>query len=116
MKLVQKTLVGLLIGFAATSAMAGMSDTKKSPGTIVAVAAANPDFSTLVTAVKAAGLVDTLNSKGPFTVFAPTNEAFAKLPAGALDGGSARRWRRSGRDRDRPSWRLSGDPGRPPGP
>ena len=85
MKLVQKTLVGLLIGFAATSAMAGMTDTKKSPGTIVAVAAANPDFSTLVTAVKAAGLVETLNSKGPFTVFAPTNEAFAKLPAGTVE-------------------------------
>ena len=85
MKLMQKTLIGLLIGFAATSAMAGMSDTKKSPGTIVAVATANPDFSTLVTAVKAAGLVDTLNSKGPFTVFAPTNEAFAKLPAGTVE-------------------------------
>jgi uncharacterized surface protein with fasciclin (FAS1) repeats len=85
MKLIQKTLVGLLIGFVATSTMAGMSDTNKAPGTIVAVAAANPDFSTLVTAVKAAGLVDTLNSKGPFTVFAPTNEAFAKLPAGTVE-------------------------------
>jgi uncharacterized surface protein with fasciclin (FAS1) repeats len=85
MKLVQKTFLGLLIGFAATAAMAGMTEAKKSPGTIVAVAAANPDFSTLVTAVKAAGLVDTLNSKGPFTVFAPTNEAFAKLPAGTVE-------------------------------
>ena len=85
MKLMQKTFIGLLIGFAATSAMAGMSDTKKSPGTIVAVATANPDFSTLVTAANAAGLVDTLNSKGPFTVFAPTNEAFAKLPAGTVE-------------------------------
>lgn len=54
-------------------------------GTIVEVAAANPDFSTLVAAVKAAGLVDTLNGAGPFTVFAPTNEAFAALPAGLLD-------------------------------
>ncbi|HWR96125.1 MAG TPA: fasciclin domain-containing protein [Arenimonas sp.] len=54
-------------------------------GTIVEVAAGNPDFSTLVTAVKAAGLVDTLNSKGPFTVFAPTNAAFAKLPAGTVE-------------------------------
>ena len=99
MKLMQKTFIGLLIGFAATSAMAGMSDTKKSPGTIVAVATDNPDFSTPVTAVQAArlerfgkaarqaaaGLVDTLNSKGPFTVFAPTNEAFAKLPAGTVE-------------------------------
>jgi len=53
--------------------------------TIVEVAASNPDFSTLVTAVTEAGLVDTLNSDGPFTVFAPTNEAFAALPAGQLE-------------------------------
>jgi len=50
-------------------------------GTLVEVAAANPDFTTLVAAVKAAGLVDTLNGPGPFTVFAPTNKAFAALPA-----------------------------------
>ncbi len=43
------------------------------------------DHTTLVTAVKAAGLVDTLKGKGPFTVFAPTNAAFAKLPAGTVD-------------------------------
>jgi len=43
------------------------------------------DHTTLVAAVKAAGLVDTLKSAGPFTVFAPTNEAFAKLPAGTVD-------------------------------
>jgi uncharacterized surface protein with fasciclin (FAS1) repeats len=54
-------------------------------GTIVDVAAANPDFSTLVAAVKAAGLVETLSGEGPFTVFAPTNAAFAKLPAGTLE-------------------------------
>ncbi|MEJ2292572.1 MAG: fasciclin domain-containing protein, partial [Deinococcales bacterium] len=53
--------------------------------TIVDVAVSNPDFSTLVTAVTEAGLVDTLNSEGPFTVFAPTNEAFAALPEGQLD-------------------------------
>ena len=52
---------------------------------IVEIASGNPDFSTLVTAVKAAGLVDTLSGSGPFTVFAPTNEAFNKLPAGTLD-------------------------------
>lgn len=52
---------------------------------IVQIAAGNPDFSTLVTAVKAAGLVDTLSGAGPFTVFAPTNEAFAALPPGTLD-------------------------------
>jgi uncharacterized surface protein with fasciclin (FAS1) repeats len=55
------------------------------PNTIVDVAAGNPDFSTLVAAVKAAGLVETLSSEGPFTVFAPTNEAFAKLPEGKVD-------------------------------
>src|SRR5579864_3919367 len=43
------------------------------------------DHTTLVAAVKAAGLVDTLKGSGPFTVFAPTNEAFAKLPAGTVE-------------------------------
>lgn len=50
-------------------------------GTVVAVAQGNPDFTTLVSAVQAAGLVDTLNGAGPFTVFAPTNAAFEKIPA-----------------------------------
>ena len=54
-------------------------------GDIVDVAAGNESFSTLVAAVKAAGLVDTLKGAGPFTVFAPTNEAFAKLPAGTVE-------------------------------
>lgn len=52
--------------------------------TLVGVAAASDDFSTLVAAVQAAGLVETLNSAGPFTVFAPTNEAFNDLPAGTV--------------------------------
>ena len=52
---------------------------------IVQNAMHSKDHTTLVAAVKAAGLVDTLSSKGPFTVFAPTNEAFAKLPAGTVD-------------------------------
>lgn len=52
---------------------------------IVDVAAANGSFSTLVAAVKAVGLVDTLKGDGPFTVFAPTDEAFAKLPAGRVE-------------------------------
>lgn len=51
---------------------------------IVEVAASNEDFSTLVTAVKAAELVETLAGEGPFTVFAPTNAAFAKLPEGTI--------------------------------
>jgi uncharacterized surface protein with fasciclin (FAS1) repeats len=53
--------------------------------TIVENAVNSPIHTTLVAAVKAAGLVDTLNSVGPFTVFAPTNAAFAKLPAGTVD-------------------------------
>jgi len=61
------------------------SATVEQPTTIVDVAAGNADFSTLVAAVKAAGLVETLSSEGPFTVFAPTNDAFAKLPAGTVD-------------------------------
>src|SRR5436189_4096519 len=52
---------------------------------IVDNAVKSKDHTTLVAAVKAAGLVDTLKSKGPFTVFAPTNAAFAKLPAGTVD-------------------------------
>src|SRR4051794_3528303 len=53
--------------------------------TIVENAVNSKDHTTLVAAVKAAGLVDTLSGKGPFTVFAPTNEAFAKLPSGTVD-------------------------------
>ena len=54
-------------------------------GTIVEVASANDDFSTLVSAIEAADLVETLSGDGPFTVFAPTNAAFEALPAGLLD-------------------------------
>jgi uncharacterized surface protein with fasciclin (FAS1) repeats len=53
---------------------------------IVAVAAGAENFKTLVAAVKAAGLVETLQGQGPFTVFAPSDEAFAKLPAGTFEG------------------------------
>ncbi len=52
---------------------------------IVEIAAAADDFSTLVAAVKAAGLVETLSGEGPFTVFAPTNAAFAALPDGTVE-------------------------------
>lgn len=52
---------------------------------IVELAVGTESLSTLVTAVKAAGLVETLSAKGPFTVFAPTNEAFAALPEGTLE-------------------------------
>lgn len=53
--------------------------------TVVANLARSADHSTLVAAVKAAGLVDTLNGAGPFTLFAPTNAAFEKLPAGTVE-------------------------------
>ena len=65
-------------------AKTAMTETKAA-GTIVDIAAGNADFSTLVAALKAAGLVETLSGAGPFTVFAPTNAAFAKLPAGTVE-------------------------------
>lgn len=55
------------------------------PSDIVTIAAGNPDFSTLVTALQAADLVGALQAEGPFTVFAPTNDAFAALPEGTLE-------------------------------
>src|SRR5579864_9821135 len=78
------TLVAASGLFAATNPMVGgheMFPTKN----IVQNAVNSEDHTTLVAAVKAAGLVDTLQGPGPFTVFAPTNEAFAKLPAGTVD-------------------------------
>jgi len=53
--------------------------------TITEIAASNPDFTTLVAAVEAAGLTETLSGTGPYTVFAPTNDAFAALPEGTVD-------------------------------
>jgi uncharacterized surface protein with fasciclin (FAS1) repeats len=60
------------------------AELNEGPKTIVGVAASNENFTTLVAAVKAAELIDVLNGDGPFTVFAPTNEAFAKLPEGTV--------------------------------
>ena len=71
----------LMISAAAGFAMIGSAFAAD----IVDTAAGNSDFETLVTAVQAADLVDTLNGPGPFTVFAPTNDAFAALPAGTVD-------------------------------
>lgn len=72
---------------AATEASAAASTaTPAASGTIVEVAQGNGDFSTLVSAVQAAGLAETLSGAGPFTVFAPTNAAFAKIPAATLQG------------------------------
>lgn len=84
------SLLGLagacLAGFVlAEVATAQPAPTAAPPADIVAVAAGDSDFATLVTALKAADLVTALQGKGPFTVFAPNNAAFAKLPPGALD-------------------------------
>ncbi len=65
--------------------VAGLFTTAFAQKTVVDVAVGSKDHTTLVAAVKAASLVETLQGKGPFTVFAPTNAAFAKLPAGTLD-------------------------------
>lgn len=62
-----------------------MTEPAAGAGTIVDIAASTDGFSTVVAAVQAAGLTDTLNGAGPFTVFAPTDEAFAALPPGLVD-------------------------------
>jgi len=85
MQLIKTLMFGAVLGFSSMAVSAHEHKKEMAAGSIVDVAAANSDFSTLVAAVKAAGLVDTLNSKGPFTVFAPTNAAFAKLPAGTVE-------------------------------
>lgn len=78
-----------LTAFAALGAGAALTTLPAFAGShgddIVDIAAGNPDFTTLVAAVTAAGLVDTLKGPGPFTVFAPTNAAFDHLPHGTVD-------------------------------
>ena len=82
---------GGMSGMSSMSGMSGMSNPMVGGAAmypskdIVDNAVNSKDHTTLVAAVKAAGLVDTLKSAGPFTVFAPTNEAFAALPAGTVD-------------------------------
>src|SRR5712692_6003253 len=78
------TLVAASAILAANNPMVGGHEMFPSKD-IVSNAVNSADHTTLVAAVKAAGLVETLQSPGPFTVFAPTNEAFAKLPAGTVD-------------------------------
>jgi uncharacterized surface protein with fasciclin (FAS1) repeats len=91
------TALSLALAFGAMTPVAQAADMSKEKTVMVGGAAMYPsknivenavnskDHTTLVAAVKAAGLVDTLSSKGPFTVFAPTNEAFAALPPGTVD-------------------------------
>jgi uncharacterized surface protein with fasciclin (FAS1) repeats len=76
-----------LVAVVATAGILGVAhaDTKSEKNDIVAVASSAGSFNTLVAAVKAAGLVETLQGAGPFTVFAPTDAAFAKLPKGTVE-------------------------------
>ena len=78
----KKYIITLTIGALSLLAQGAKAEADK---TIVEIAAGNESFSTLVAAVKAAGLAETLSGEGPFTVFAPTDEAFAKLPAGTVE-------------------------------
>ena len=87
-----KSLVAVVVIAAAGTLAAAQGMTKMVGGAemfpsknIIQNAVNSKDHTTLVAAVKAAGLVDTLSGAGPFTVFAPTNEAFAKLPKGTVD-------------------------------
>lgn len=94
MRVLRRSLIAVVAVAAALtlSACSNDSDTatetmteETTLGTVVDVASTTDGFSTLVAAVGAAELVDTLNGEGPFTVFAPTDDAFAALPAGVLD-------------------------------
>jgi uncharacterized surface protein with fasciclin (FAS1) repeats len=75
----------IIATFVALSAFTSGTRAETKDKDIVAVASSAGSFNTLVAAVKAAGLVETLQGPGPFTVFAPTDEAFAKLPKGTLE-------------------------------
>jgi uncharacterized surface protein with fasciclin (FAS1) repeats len=79
MKITRKIGLLIVMGILGFQLQAQMS------GDLVSVAAGSKDHTTLVTAIKAAGLVETLKGKGPFTVFAPTNAAFNKLPSGTVE-------------------------------
>jgi len=87
----KSTSVALLLAFAVVASASQMKDPDVGGApmfptkNIIQNAVNSKDHTTLVAAVKAAGLVDTLSGTGPFTVFAPTNEAFDKLPAGTVD-------------------------------
>jgi uncharacterized surface protein with fasciclin (FAS1) repeats len=77
--------LALLASFVSATAPASLAHAQTMSADIVDTAVAAGDFTTLATALKAAGLVDTLKGPGPFTVFAPTDAAFAKLPADTLE-------------------------------
>jgi len=86
-KIAVGTLIMLTLTFFTTTIFAGdhINNSKESKKDIVTIAVEADSFNTLVTALKAANLVETLKGEGPFTVFAPTDEAFAKLPKGTVE-------------------------------
>jgi uncharacterized surface protein with fasciclin (FAS1) repeats len=86
MKTIKSLFLAVIIGlFAFTGNASAQCETKSSESDIVDLAISTKDLSTLVAAVKAGDLVETLKGSGPFTVFAPTNAAFAALPEGTLE-------------------------------
>ena len=85
MKNIRILALTLLTATAVTTNLAHADSECAKNKDLVAVAASAGSFNTLVAAVKAAGLIETLQGKGPFTIFAPTDEAFAKLPKGTVE-------------------------------
>jgi uncharacterized surface protein with fasciclin (FAS1) repeats len=85
MKAIHFTSLLIILLIIPTLALAGSHKTAYDKKDIVDTATSAGTFNTLVTAINAAGLTDTLRGKGPFTVFAPTDEAFAKLPTGTVE-------------------------------
>jgi len=81
----KRTALAVALSLLTLSLAASAGSMNKDKKDIIDTAVAAGDFKTLAAALKAAGLVDTLKGQGPFTVFAPTDEAFAKLPAGTVD-------------------------------
>ncbi len=77
--------IAVLVTVALTFNIAQAGEHPEGPGDLVAVASGAGDFNTLVSAIEAAGLVEALQGEGPFTVFAPTDAAFKKLPPGTLE-------------------------------
>ena len=82
----RRTLLAAIAAVALVGASSTSATAADAPKDIVDTAVAAGSFNTLAKALTAAGLIDTLKGAGPFTVFAPTDEAFAKLPAGTLEG------------------------------
>lgn len=84
-KSIKSALAAIVIAASTTAMTSSAFSAGHAPKTVVDIAVGSDAHTTLVAAVKAAGLVDTLMSEGPFTVFAPVNDAFAALPAGTVD-------------------------------